>query len=152
MASLSQSPSANRTGSNQSNKQLPEGFAIISHPDCLGHNISGHPEQPPRVASIMDAMRNLFEDAVFHEANIAVDDDIRLFHTAAHVKGVRDVFIAAGGVWDDESEKNKSSSPQQQVAIDGDTRAMKGTGKAAYRAAGSAIDAVKMLFSDSPIK
>jgi acetoin utilization deacetylase AcuC-like enzyme len=136
----------------EDDKTRPTHLIIISHPDCTEHCIQGHPEQPLRVDCIMAAMRDIFHDSVFRESSIAKDEDIALFHTASHVENVRKAFIQAGGSWDEDSEKNKSPTPLREVAFDGDTKAMKSTGKAAYRAAGSAVDAVNILYSGSSVK
>ena len=137
-------------------KLNPDHLAVIWHPLCVLHHIPSHPESPLRVDGIMTALRNTFDPEVFREANVGTDDVIKLFHTTKHVKYMRDVFMRAGGVWDELSEAYSPSVANKvaRVSIDGDTNAMSGTGGAAYRAVGAAVDAVDLLFGNdaSPVK
>ena len=108
----------------------PKHLAVIWHPLCVLHHIPSHPECPARVDGIMTALRNTFHPERFREANVGTDDVIQLFHTPAHVKYMRNVFMRAGGVWDDLSEAYGPSVANKvpQVSIDGDTKAMRATG------------------------
>jgi len=117
-------------------------LAIYHHPACEQHDISNHPEQPRRVASILTHLRREWpEDLFFREvAAKATDEQLLLFHTQKHV----DLF---------KSKCDKVAEGKAEVvAYDSDTQVMCHTRDAAYYAAGAMIESIDALFlpEDNP--
>jgi acetoin utilization deacetylase AcuC-like enzyme len=106
--------------------------ALITHPDCLKHEIPpGHPERPERLSEILKLL-DTPEFAVLQrrEAPLAELDAIIRVHSEDHVRALL------------------ASIPQSGfVRLDSDTMASPGSGKAALRAAGAVVLAIDMVMA-----
>jgi len=105
---------------------------MLSHPDCFGHVIEGHPERPERLRAIRDELVASGRIALVSEieAPRASREDLERVHEPDYV---RSIFAAApdDGI----------------VAMDMETMMCPGTLDAALRAAGSGIRAVDLVLS-----
>ncbi len=102
--------------------------ALYSHDDCVLHDQGdGHPEQPARIAAVIDALQRdgLYDKLDTREPGLADNSDIERVHPRAYVEAVIDASPQAG-----------------RVALDADTTINAHSLKAARRAAGAAVDAV----------
>lgn len=109
--------------------------AIISHPDCLAHNVSDeHPERPARLNAINDRLLSSGMAQVFvhYEANVVSKKQLLAVHDSAYIDSI---YARA---------PNESG---QIVQLDGDTAMMNATLAAAKRAAGAGIMAVDMVMT-----
>lgn len=99
--------------------------ALITHPDCLLHDIEGHPESPARLSSILHAVDAEFGDKLTRiEAPLATREQLLQAHSS---KLVDSIF------------KSTNSGSRE---IDPDTIMMPATLNAALRSAGAVIDGV----------
>ena len=100
-------------------------LALITHPDCLGHeNAPGHPESPERLEAVRAALDAALAGpgrATWMEAPLATDEDLLRVHTPAHLARLARVAAAGGGF------------------LDPDTAVGPGSLEAARRAAGAAV-------------
>ena len=105
---------------------MNRGVVLITHPDCLLHNIVGHPESPARLASILKAVDGTFADDLARiEAPLATKEQLLRAHSREHVELIF------------------SSAPDSgYFPIDPDTTMMPATLNAALRAAGALVDGV----------
>ena len=105
---------------------MNRGVVLITHPDCLLHNIVGHPESPARLASILKAVDGTFADDLARiEAPLATREQLLRAHSREHVESIF------------------SSAPDSgYFPIDPDTTMMPATLNAALRAAGALVDGV----------
>lgn len=109
-------------------------IAIISHPDCLLHDMGDlHPERPDRVKVIQNAIRNYpFRDEVkYYQAPLAEKNQLISVHDERYVN---EIFTIA--------------PKEGLIAIDADTWMNEYTLTAALRAAGSVIYAVDLVMHD----
>jgi acetoin utilization deacetylase AcuC-like enzyme len=112
-------------------------LALITHPDCLGHeNGPGHPESPQRLVAVraaLDAALVAPGRATWLEAPSATDEDLLRVHTPAHLARLARVDASGGGY------------------LDPDTAVGPGSLAAARRAAGAAVLAAeRALRGDGP--
>jgi acetoin utilization deacetylase AcuC-like enzyme len=115
---------------------------LITHKACSEHLIKGHPEQPKRVGSIVNALISSFnadEMAVEDNSPRATVEQLLRFHTERHVTKLMKAF-----------EKVENSKKNIESRLDGDTSVMRGTGEACFRAAGGAVHAVDVLLGPNP--
>lgn len=106
-------------------------LAIISHPDCLLHQMGeGHPEQPRRVEVIQNALKQYSFDAPvqFYEAPLATRDQLIKTHDEEYVDWIFSIAPKEG-----------------LIAIDADTLMNPHTLQAALRAAGSVPFAIDLV-------
>lgn len=118
---------------------LPK-LKIIYHDDCLLHKITDHPEQPDRVAVILTQLKKHYPIESFLLAPLVTDDQILLFHTSHHLSSIKKLFEST------ESAFIKNNKQKMYAPIDGDTTVMWKTRNAAYRAAGSVVAAIDLLY------
>ncbi len=103
--------------------------ALITHPDCLLHNIEGHPESPDRLGSILRAVDAEFGDEIVKiAAPLATKEQLLRAHSTQHVASIYDAAPVAG-----------------YLSIDPDTIMMPATLNAALRAAGALVDGVERV-------
>ena len=104
--------------------------ALITHPDCLEHvNPPGHPESVARLEAVMAALSGPGFDTLGRIAAVlAHDDDLGLAHGRAYIDRIRRLSPDSG--W---------------VRLDEDTVMSPGSFSAARRAAGGAVQAVRMV-------
>ncbi len=104
--------------------------ALISHPDCLKHELPpGHPERPARlreILKILDAPE--FGGLLRREAPRAEMATLLRAHSEDHVSGILNAIPKSGF-----------------VSLDSDTLASPGSGEAALRAAGAVVQAIDMI-------
>lgn len=108
-------------------------IAIISHPDCLLHDMSaGHPEAPARIATIQAAIQHYpFKTAVsYYEAPCVTREQLLRVHPEAYIDWLASVAPHSG-----------------LVALDADTFMNPHTLAAASRAAGSVPLAVDLVMA-----
>lgn len=106
-------------------------IAIISHPDCMLHDVGeSHPERPERVRVIQEALQRYFinKPVNFLEAPLASRDQLIRAHDQEYVDWIYSI-----------APKNS------MVAIDSDTWMNQHTLNAALRAAGSVPFAVDLI-------
>ncbi|MGQ0538298.1 MAG: histone deacetylase family protein [Gemmatimonadaceae bacterium] len=112
--------------------------ALISHPDCGGHDTGwGHPEHPGRLRAIPRALRDhvdLFHALLHHNARHATPDELALAHDPAYVARVQELSALGGG------------------ALDADTVVSTGSWNAALAAAGAVLEGVDMAFDGRAIR
>jgi acetoin utilization deacetylase AcuC-like enzyme len=110
--------------------------ALVTHPDCLLHEMGAHhPESPERLKAILDALdRSGFgSELAEYEAPEATAQELARVHRQAHVDDVRD------------------SSPQDDYAyLDPDTSMNPMTLPASLRAAGAVVRAVDLVCGGGP--
>lgn len=105
--------------------------AIITHPDCLLHDIEGHPESPARLRSILSAVDAEFGDRMARiKAPKATREQLIRAHSSSHVDSIFGAVPASGS-----------------FTIDPDTTMMPATLNAALRAAGAVTNAVDLVMS-----
>jgi acetoin utilization deacetylase AcuC-like enzyme len=106
----------------------------FSHPACLAHDpepvMPGHPERPQRLLAIerLLAQRDWL-GWERREAPAASEEELEIVHSAAHVRGIRELCARGGG------------------AIDPDTYAVEASWEAGRRAAGAACAMVRALLA-----
>ncbi len=108
-------------------------IGIISHPDCLLHEMgSMHPEQPARLRVINEALSksDLKADLKMYEAILATRQQLERVHDIAYVEQVFHASPARG-----------------LIGLDADTWMNPYTLKAALRAAGAVIQGVDLVLS-----
>lgn len=100
---------------------------LISHADCAGHvTPPGHPEQVARLDAVLDALADLDLNRV--EAPMAARDDVLRCHPAEHIARLEAALPGSG-----------------LTQLDADTFLSQGSLAAAWRGAGAAVRAVKMV-------
>jgi len=105
--------------------------ALITHPDCLLHDIEGHPESPARLSSILRAVDAAFGDELARvEAPLATREQLLRAHSRKHVESIFNAAPDSG-----------------YLPIDPDTTMMPATLNAALRAAGAVVDGVERVMS-----
>jgi len=110
---------------------MKRGAALITHPDCLLHNIEGHPESPARLSSILRAVDRAFGDELARvEAPLATREQLLRAHSSEHVALIFEAAPDAG-----------------YLSLDPDTIMMPATLNAALRAAGAVVDGVERVMS-----
>lgn len=105
-------------------------IALISHSDCHGHDIEGHPERPARLRAIRDELIASGRISLVSEieAPRARRADLERVHDPSYVDSIYD------------------AAPEEGiVAIDMETMLCPGTLDAARRAAGAGIRAVDLV-------
>jgi acetoin utilization deacetylase AcuC-like enzyme len=105
--------------------------ALISHPDCLKHDMgSHHPERPQRLAAIEDQLiaSGLGQSLQRHDAPLATDEQLARVHPLEYVRAIRDAAPEHG-----------------TVHLDPDTAMNPHTLQAALRAAGAAVLATDLV-------
>ena len=105
---------------------------LLTHPACVGHDMGeGHPEQPARLAAVLNALRGPDFDALERrEAPLCDPDRLTLMHPKSYVDGLMAAFPTEG-----------------RVQIDADTAVSPGSREAALRAAGGVIAAVDAVLT-----
>lgn len=105
--------------------------ALITHPDCLQHNIEGHPESPARLNAILQAIDAEFGDQLPRiKAPFATREQLLRAHSSEHVDSIFDTEPTTG-----------------YFPINPDTTMMPATLNAALRAAGAVTNAVDLVMS-----
>lgn len=108
--------------------------ALISHPDCLLHNMgSYHPESPARLKAIEDALAasGLMEKLACYSAPLARREQLQRVHTPEHIAAL---------------EASTPGAHSRGLAyIDPDTAMNRHSLEAAYRAAGAVILATDLV-------
>lgn len=105
--------------------------ALITHADCVKHEIApGHPEQPARIASVLDQLEvdGLLQALQQYEAPLADKAHLTLAHPASYVDSIFDASPATGS-----------------VQLDADTAMNEHSLRAALLAAGAGIKAVDLV-------
>jgi len=105
--------------------------AVITHPDCLKHDMGRHhPERPERLAAIEDQLiaSGLGAHLQRHEAPLATDEQLARVHPVEYVRAIRDAAPETG-----------------TVHLDPDTAMNPFTLNAALRAAGAAVLATDLV-------
>ena len=124
------------------------GTVVLSHDDCILHDVGPHPECPARVKRIMGALKRAFPELPVTAAPLATREQLLLFHSPAHVDKVlglcekveRNVTSGAttkGG--------RKKKARGAVLEIDEDTAVMAKTQAAALRAVGACCRAVDLV-------
>lgn len=105
-------------------------LTVFTHADCAGHHpLPGHPEAPERLQAVLDGINQL--DAVdWLEARPATADELGRVHDAAWLKQL-------------EAIEQRIEDDGGVETLDPDTRAARGSFRAARLAAGAAIQAVE---------
>jgi acetoin utilization deacetylase AcuC-like enzyme len=109
--------------------------AVITHPDCLKHEMGAHhPERPQRLGAIEEyiAAADLGKHLVRHEAPLATDEQLARVHPIEYVRAIRDAAPQTG-----------------TVHLDPDTAMNPHTLDAALRAAGAAVLATDLVMKNS---
>jgi acetoin utilization deacetylase AcuC-like enzyme len=107
--------------------------ALITHPDCLKHDMGAHhPERPQRLSAIEDQLiaSGLAQHLRRHDAPLASDEQLARVHPLEYVRAIRDAAPAHG-----------------TVHLDPDTAMNPHTLHAALRAAGAAVLATDLVLS-----
>jgi acetoin utilization deacetylase AcuC-like enzyme len=107
--------------------------AVITHPDCLKHDMGAHhPERPQRLAAIEDQLiaSGVGQHLTRVDAPLATDEQLARVHPADYVRAIRAAAPQAG-----------------TVHLDPDTAMNPFTLNAALRAAGAAVMAVDLIMS-----
>lgn len=106
--------------------------ALITHPDCLRHELPpGHPERPARLTTVLKLLDTAeFSGLVRREAPLAEMASLTRAHSKEHVRTVLDAIPDEGF-----------------AGIDSDTLVSPGSGVAALRAAGAVMLAVDMVMA-----
>jgi acetoin utilization deacetylase AcuC-like enzyme len=107
--------------------------ALISHPDCLRHEMgAAHPEQPARLAAIREALREtgVLPRLVEFEAPAAADAELARVHDTNYLRAIEAAVPNAGLVW-----------------LDPDTALNPHSVAAARRAAGAVVAAVNRVMA-----
>jgi len=107
--------------------------AFITHPDCLKHDMGrGHPEQPARLSAIEDQLiaSGVGDHLKRHEAPLATDEQLARVHPLEYVRAVREAAPKSG-----------------TVHLDPDTAMNPYSLDAALRAAGAAVFAIDLVFT-----
>jgi acetoin utilization deacetylase AcuC-like enzyme len=105
--------------------------AVITHPDCLKHDMGRHhPERPERLAAIEDQLiaSGLGAHLRRYEAPLATDEQLARVHPVEYVRAIRDAAPETG-----------------TVHLDPDTAMNPFTLNAALRAAGAAVLAADLV-------
>jgi acetoin utilization deacetylase AcuC-like enzyme len=106
-------------------------ITVITHSDCLLHEPGvGHPENPQRLAAIMQALQASDISAMleFNEAALGTDAQILLAHDEFHLEKIR-----------------LSSPTEGEASLDADTHMSPDSLNAALRAVGAACQGVDSL-------
>ncbi|MFK7996796.1 MAG: histone deacetylase family protein [Granulosicoccus sp.] len=104
---------------------------LISHRDCVGHEISaGHPECPQRIDAINDQLKaqDIYDYLQHREAPLASREHLLLAHSEAYVSHIHDMAPSSG-----------------TVQLDADTAMNMHSLDASLRAAGAGVMAVDMV-------
>jgi len=107
--------------------------ALITHPDCIRHEMgSGHPESPERLRAILAALKSsgLAESLSLLEAPEATREQLERVHDAAHVDMIFEAAPASGYAY-----------------LDPDTSMNAASLSAALRAAGAVVKATDLVMS-----
>ena len=80
--------------------QVP--VSIFWHPTCSMHVIPGHPEQPRRVDSILQLLRQEISSLEFRDAPLIAKEHILLFHSPIHLQKMEKCFEKAESCKDKE--------------------------------------------------
>lgn len=103
--------------------------ALITHPDCLGHETPpGHPEQVARLSRVLEALAG--KDLARVTAPLVAEDDLLRVHPRAYVESIRAAAPETG-----------------RAQLDADTWMSPGSLAAAHRAVGGAVRAVDLVLS-----
>ena len=108
--------------------------ALITHPDCLKHEMGAyHPERPERLTAIEDQLIASGVGQVLerHDAPLASDEQLARVHPADYVRAIRDAAPQSG-----------------TVHLDPDTAMNPWTLQAALRAAGAAVLATDLVLKN----
>jgi acetoin utilization deacetylase AcuC-like enzyme len=107
--------------------------AVITHPDCLKHDMGRHhPERPERLAAIEDQLiaSGVGQYLTRFEAPLATDEQLARVHPLEYVRAIREAAPESG-----------------TVHLDPDTAMNPFTLQAALRAAGAAVLAVDLVMN-----
>src|SRR5580765_1971490 len=107
--------------------------AVITHPDCLKHDMGRHhPERPERLSAIEDQLlaSGVGQHLTRYEAPLATDEQLARVHPIEYVRAIREAAPQAG-----------------TVHLDPDTAMNPFTLQAALRAAGAAVLAVDLVMN-----
>ena len=110
-------------------------ITIITHSDCLLHDPgAGHPENPQRLAGIMQALQAsaISGKLEFNEAPLGTDALILLAHDEFHLEKIR-----------------QTAPAEAEASLDADTHMSPGSLNAAFRAVGAACQGVDSLMNAS---
>ena len=104
---------------------MSRAVALITHPDCLGHDTGGyHPECSDRLRRVLAALETSeFQSLLRESAPEATDEQLLRVHPADYVAAIRGIRPEPGGY----------------VELDGDTLMSEGSLAAALRGAGGAV-------------
>ncbi len=108
--------------------------AVITHPDCLKHDMGAHhPERPERLTAIEDQLiaSGLGQHLTRFEAPLATDEQLERVHPADYVRAIREAAPESG-----------------TVHLDPDTAMNRFTLQAALRAAGAAAMGVDLVMNN----
>jgi len=108
--------------------------ALLTHADCALHEISpGHPEQPARMAAILDQLEadNLLQSLDRVEVQEADRDHLILAHPQAYVDAIINASPASGS-----------------VQLDADTAMNEHSLRAAMLAVGAGVKSVELVLGD----
>ena len=108
--------------------------ALITHADCLKHEMGAHhPERPARLSAIEDQLisSGVGQHLTRYEAPVATDEQLARVHPLEYVRAIREVAPRAG-----------------TVHLDPDTAMNPFSLQAALRAAGAAVLAVDLVLEE----
>lgn len=107
-------------------------LVVISHSDCLLHDVGEHPERPDRIKVIQNALSTypFTAPVLFQDAQSANEDHLRKVHNDDYLKWIMSVAPKAGF-----------------IAIEADTIMNQFTLNAALLAAGSMVQGIDLLFN-----
>ena len=102
-------------------------IAVFTHPDMLGHDPgAGHPERPERLTAVVDALRDGLTGLDERQAPLAEAADLLRVHPQGYLDAIFEAAPSAG-----------------RVGLDADTSMSPGSLKAAQRACGGVVQAVR---------
>jgi len=130
----------------QAARPKPATTLLVTHPACVGHHISHHPEQPKRVVAIERAVVSAFGSSLAHDAapRPVTVEELELFHAPTHVARIlalcaRAEKDAATPAFD---PRRGGKKRRAIISIDDDTAVMAGSRAAALASAGGALRCV----------
>lgn len=102
---------------------------LVTHPECDGHDVVGHPESPARMRAVLGGIAaSEFRDAVVHvAAPLAGIESLLAVHDERLIEAIRNTSVSGG------------------ARFDADTVAVAGSWGAAQRAAGAGLAAIEAL-------
>lgn len=106
--------------------------ALLTHPDCVHHQMSGHPERPERQIRVMEQLRRsgIVQEMTQVEAREVSPSRLMAVHPQVYVEKIQEMEPEAG-----------------LARVDQDTYLSAGSLRAARLAAGSCVDGVELILA-----